>query len=276
MHDAILKIREILNHTDAVIVGASNGFSMAEGLDVFAGDEAFHELFPDFVTVFGFRNILDGCFFDFPTDTSKWAYWSRLIHRYSGNYDGSPVMDALKTILGDLPYFIVTSNPEAHFELAGFDPERIFNLEGTWEHMQCQDKCHDGIYPLFELASKMTAEENGDAPSDLCPRCPECNGPMIPHVAVNRNFIKNEDGQRRFTAFYRRYTGQNIAILELGVGYRNQLIKAPLMQLALREPNAAYITLNAGEIHIPDELSHKAIGIDARLDDVLPAIAKEL
>lgn len=274
MHDAKQKIKEVLKHTDAVIIGASNGFSMAEGLDVFASDEAFHELFPDFVTAYGFQNILEGCFFDFPTETAKWAFWSRLIHHYSGHYKGSPVMDALKTLVGDLPYFIVTTNPEAHFELAGFAPERIFNIEGNWSRMQCQARCHDSLYPLFDLIERMAAEENGDAPSDLCPRCPECNGPMIPHVAVNRNFIKNEDGQRRFTEFYRRYTGQNIAVLELGVGYRNQLIKAPLMQLVLKEPNAAYITINEGEIYIPSEIEHKAIGIDGKLREVLPALAK--
>ena len=36
-------------------------------------------------------------------------------------------------------------------------------------------------------------------------------------------------------------------ILELGIGWRNQLIKAPLMQLAAREPQAVYVTVNLGE-----------------------------
>ncbi len=55
-------------------------------------------------------------------------------------------------------------------------------------------------------------------------------------------------------------------ILELGIGPRNQLIKAPLMRLAAQEPNAVYATANLGEIYIPNEIKHKSFEFDGYLN----------
>ena len=41
-------------------------------------------------------------------------------------------------------------------------------------------------------------------------------------------------------------------VLELGIGWHNQLIKAPMMRLVASEPNATYVTINLGEIYIAD------------------------
>ena len=48
----------------------------------------------------------------------------------------------------------------------------------------------------------------------------------------------------------------------MGIGSRNRLIKLPIMQLAYREPNAKYITLNMPqELYIPEEIAEKSVGI---------------
>ena len=61
-----------------------------------------------------------------------------------------------------------------------------------------------------------------------------------------------QDKSQEANAFLNRYHGKRLAILELGIGSRNRLIKLPLMQLAAREPQAVYITLNlAQELYIP-------------------------
>lgn len=65
-------------------------------------------------------------------------------------------------------------------------------------------------------------------------------------------------------------------ILELGIGWRNQLIKAPLMQLTANEPQATYITINLGEVYIPDTIQDKSYGLDGFLSDHLTGIRKAL
>lgn len=62
--------------------------------------------------------------------------------------------------------------------------------------------------------------------------------------------------------FIRKYHGKKLVILEFGVGWRNRMIKEPLMQLTAAEPHSAYITFNKGEIYIPNEIADRSIGAD--------------
>ena len=62
-------------------------------------------------------------------------------------------------MIGEKDYFVITSNGECHFELCGFAPEKIYEIEGNWLTMQCAARCHERIYPWADLAQKMEAEE---------------------------------------------------------------------------------------------------------------------
>ena len=54
-----------LKEADAILIGASNGFSISEGLHIFADNQAFEEVFGDFKRSYGIRNILSGLFANF-------------------------------------------------------------------------------------------------------------------------------------------------------------------------------------------------------------------
>ena len=71
-----------LKEADAILIGASNGFSISEGLHIFADNQAFEEVFGDFKRAYGIRNILSGLFADWPSEEVKWAF---LIPTDSGN-----------------------------------------------------------------------------------------------------------------------------------------------------------------------------------------------
>lgn len=157
-----------------------------------------------------------------------------------------------------------------------FAPEKIYEVEGNWLTMQCAARCHEKVYPWADLSEKMAgAEQKGKIPSELVPYCPVCGGPMQVHMAMDRNFIPETESQKRLEDFLEQYHGKKLVILELGIGWRNQLIKAPLMQLAAREPQAVYVTVNLGEIFIPDEIRDKSYGLDGDLAEILHELAKE-
>ena len=182
-------------------------------------------------------------------------------------------MEDLKAIVGDKDYFIVTSNGECHFELCGFAPEKIYEIEGNWLTMQCALPCHDTRYPSMEVAEQLAvAEQDGHVPAELLPHCPKCGGPMDIHMAAGGRMIPGTAAQEQFQNFLDTYHGKKLVVLELGIGWRNQLIKAPLMRLVAREPNAAYVTINLGEVYIADNIKEKSFGLDGRLDELLPAL----
>lgn len=268
-------IMDTIHQADALLIGASNGFSISEGLHIFAENQAFEHLLGDFKKTYGIRSILQGFFFPFPTEEEKWAFFSRVANHYSGSYTGSPNTDALKEIIGDKPYFIVTSNGENHFELAGFRADCIYEIEGSWKQMQCSTPCHTELYPAFELLKTMAqSEQNCRIPSALIPKCPECGRPMQLHVATDHSFLPDHTAKARFRQFLNTWHHKKLVILELGIGMRNQMIKGPLMRLAAQEPYAAYITLNKGEVYIPAAISDKSYSLDGDITTLLSELVE--
>lgn len=263
-------VRERIEAADVILVGASNGFSIAEGLHLFADNAAFEQTFGDFKRKYDIHSILQGAFFQWPSEEEKWAFTARLLSHYSGSYTGSPVMNALKELLARKPYFIVTSNCENHFELAGLDPNCILEIEGSWKEMKCSRGCHDACYLTWQVVRELSERENGVVPAELVPRCPKCGSVMM------LNNQPPEAQVRAYHDFVRENHDKKLLVLELGIGAGNQLIKAPLMRLVRRERNAFYVTVNRGELYIPFEIQDKSIGIDGNLGEVLPEIAKIL
>lgn len=75
-------------------------------------------------------------------------------------------------------------------------------------------------------------------------------------------------------SFLQRASGRKTVVLELGIGARNQLIKAPLMELVAREPKFSYITLNMPqEINIPEAIAPRSLAIVGDIAQTLQALA---
>ena len=267
------KIAEKIKSADAILIGASNGLSITEGIHLFANNQAFGELFGDYQRKYGLTNLLSGMLGQWPSDEEMWGFWSRMVNHYSNNYEPSNAMKDLRAIVGDRDYFVVTSNGEQHFEKAGFDDDKVFEVEGDWLHMQCASGCHNERYEWSDLAKKMAESQvDGRVPTDLIPKCPKCGGTMIPNMAASHSFIPKLGVQEAYKDFLSKYHGKRLVILELGIGWRNQLIKAPLMRLTAEEPNATYVTINLGEIYITDNIKEKSYGLDGYLEPILHEI----
>lgn len=259
-------IREKIDQADAVLIGASNGLSISEGFNLFADDMWFQENFGDFRSKYGIHSVLQGMFFHFPSQGEKWAFWSRLVYRKSIAVQPSRMMLDLYQLVADKDYYVVTSNGEDHFVPIGFAPERVFEIEGKFTEICCEQGCHDATYPNHEVVTRMAeAEQNGLVPTALLPKCPKCGGDMRIHMAADQSFFRSASWQKKqavYQDFVRKYHNKKLLILEFGVGWRNQLIKAPIMQLASTESQATYVTFNKGEIYIPPEIAAKSIGVD--------------
>lgn len=122
MKELIEKACHALHQADAILIGASNGLSIAEGHNIFADNEMFRSQFGSFRQRFGIHSVLDGCFYNYPSETDRHEFLSRLVEYWVKDYRPSQVMDNLRAIIGDKPHFILTTNGDTHLELSGFDP----------------------------------------------------------------------------------------------------------------------------------------------------------
>ena len=136
-------VREKIAQADAILMGASNGLSISEGFNLFADDRWFQENFGDFRAKYGIHSVLQGAFFQFPSQGEKWAFWSRLVYRKSVDVQPGRMMLNLYRLVAGKAYYVVTSNGEDHFVPAGFAPEQVFEIEGKFTEMCCERGCHE-------------------------------------------------------------------------------------------------------------------------------------
>ena len=68
MYEDIKKAWKWIEDADAVLIGASNGLSITEGLHLFADNQAFEELFGDLKRKYGLRCILQVMGARWPTE----------------------------------------------------------------------------------------------------------------------------------------------------------------------------------------------------------------
>lgn len=136
--DIIQKSATAIRQADALLIGASNGLSIAEGYHIFANNQMFQRLFGDFQQRYGIRNVLEGCFFNYPDLHDRHTFLQRLVHHWVDEYQPTEVMKDLLEIVNGKDYFILTSNADTHLELSGFSPEKVFEVEGTFQDMLMQ------------------------------------------------------------------------------------------------------------------------------------------
>ena len=71
MNANITLAQEWIAQADAILIGASNGLSIAEGYHIFANNEMFRRQFGDMQQQYGFRNVVEGLYFQYPTAEAR-------------------------------------------------------------------------------------------------------------------------------------------------------------------------------------------------------------
>ena len=125
---AVKKLHRWLGQAEAVIIGAGSGLSTAAGL-TYSGPR-FASLFPEFIAKYGMTDMYSAGFYPFEHQEEKWAYWSR--HIYYNRYDqpAGAVYTQLLALVKKKNYFVLTTNVDHQFWLAGFEESRIFATQG--------------------------------------------------------------------------------------------------------------------------------------------------
>ena len=268
----IEQIREKLNNADAVVIGAGAGLSTAAGL-TYSG-ERFYKHFSDFAEKYGITDMYSGGFYPFPDNETFWAWWSR--HIYFNRYEKAPkpVYDDLLKLVKDRNYFVLTTNVDHQFQMAGFDKERLFYTQGDYGLFQCSVPCHDKNYDNYDAVIAMIEQQKDmKIPTELVPHCPVCGKPMTMNLRSDDKFVEDEGWHKaaeRYNSFIDENKDKNIVYLELGVGGNTPvIIKFPFWQLTAQNENAAYICVNLGESYCPDEIADQSICVNADIGKVI-------
>ena len=270
--DKLSRLKDEIATANAIIIGAGAGLSASAGFD-YSG-ERFEKYFADFHEKYGITDMYSGGFYPFETLNEYWAWWSRhiLINRYDVTV-GKPYKDLLKAVSGK-DYFVLTTNVDHQFQLAGFDKKRLFYTQGDYGLWQCSEPCCNETFDNENAVRAMVKEQrNMKIPDELIPKCPHCGKPMAMNLRCDDSFVQDEGwyaAAERYEEFIRRHRNLHILFLELGVGFNTPgIIKYPFMQMTAREPKAVYACVNMNEAYAPREISDRAICIDGDIGNVI-------
>ena len=216
------RIRRALAEADLIVIGASNGLDMAEGLNLFCADAHFREAYGDLAQTDGIGCILQGLASPDANVRRRWA--ERFHQKEYLEYEPSPLMNGLRHLTEHADTFVVTCNIDGRFARAGFNESRVLETEGSIrtsiDELRLAHPDALAAAQLEELARLVQAHRKG-----------------------------------------------RVAILELGVGLRNGVIKRMLAQIANACEHATYIVFNYSQAMAPDA-SCETILVDG---DMAPA-----
>ena len=287
--EQLRRLKEAMTSFDAVLIGAGSGLSTSAGL-TYSG-ERFRKYFFDFAEKYGIRDIYSGGFYPFPDEETRWAWWAR--HIYFNRYIKAPkpVYPLLLSLVRDKDWFVLTTNVDHQFQLAGFNKKRLFYTQGDYGLFQSVDpsnrKTYDNEAWVMQAmeAQGFVRNEKGifDVPADrkilmripsgLVPVCPDGNGPVAMNLRGDDSFVEDEGwylAAKRYEAYLDAHEHGRILYLELGVGGNTPaIIKFPFWKMTMANPEALYACLNYGEAYCPRQIEKQAFCLDGDIGETL-------
>lgn len=288
------RLKSVLHSCDAILVGAGAGLSTSAGL-AYSG-ERFQKYFFDFAEKYGISDIYTGGFYPFPDEATRWAWWAR--HIYFNRYIPAPkpVYQQLLTLLEGKDYFVLTTNVDHQFQMAGFDKKRLFYMQGDYGLFQSVNpanrKTYDNETWVVQAMKAQGFERNENdifdvpknkrlltrIPSGLIPTCPDDGSAVTMNLRSDDSFVEDEGwgkAAKLYEQFLDRHETGEILYLELGVGGNTPvIIKLPFWKMTMANPEAVYACLNYGEAYCPPQIEAQAICIDGDIDETLQILQR--
>lgn len=273
------KLSMALDEADAVLIGVGAGMAAADGF-TYAGPR-FTESFPDFIKKYRWLDMFQASVFDFEDLNEEWAFFSRFVDL---NYMSQPPGESyvrLKELLEGENYHIITSNADNAFEISGFNQDKVFDVQGKYNLLQCSKGCSPKRFNNEEVMKEMIKNQHNMKVSDeLIPYCQYCGAPMELNRRNHTDWMVEDDkfyeDQKLFHNFLDCNINKKLLILEMGCGYMApQVIKHPFQQMTENRNNALYMTVNLKDYSIPHEIRDRSVWIQEDIKELLSDVQKE-
>lgn len=265
----------ILKKASAILIGAGAGMGVDSGLPDFRSVEGFWKKYPAYQKLnLNFHDLANPSLFN--TDPSlAWGFYGHRMTLYKNTrpHHGFDILKKWASQIND-NIFIYTTNVDTQFQKAGFDNNKIVEVHGNIQTLQCTTSCGYGRFykELDLIIDYETMRVVGDLPS-----CPNCGRMIRPNILMFNDWSFNDGTPReqfnRFQKWMNTLPNQKIAILEIGVGTQIPVVRVQCEMLAsfMGIPN---IRINLNECMNRDnsiELKMRAIDALSELDKIIGA-----
>ncbi len=267
----IIQAKQAIKQADYIIIGAGAGLSTAAGLE-YSG-ENFQTNYKDFIDKYNFENLYSATFYPFKSQEEKWAFWAKLIKLNRFNKP-LKLYKELLNLVQNKDYFILTTNADGQFEIAGFNEEKIFAVQGDYEYLQCENACHNKLYNNRDLVEKwLQNTKDCKISSNLIMKCPVCGGNMDMNLRKDANFVQDENWyemSQRYDEFLNKIQNKNVVLLEIGVGFNTPgIIRFPFEQMTANNVKTTLIRINKDYPLPMLEIKNKTISFDEDTNKII-------
>ena len=268
----ILQAKQAIKQADYIIIGAGSGLSTAAGL-LYSG-EKFEKDFREFIEKYHFDNLYSASFYEFKTQEEKWAFFAKMIKLNRYNEKPLKLYQELYEIVKNKEYFVLSTNVDGQFYNSGFDKDKIFEVQGDYSYLQCENACHNKLYNNKELVEKwLRNTKKCKIPSDLVMKCPVCGGNMDMNLRKDANFVQDENWYRqseKYEDFLSRSKGKNVVLLEIGVGFNTPgIIRFPFERMTAISEKTTLIRINKDYPNPMLEIKNKTISFDEDTNKII-------
>lgn len=243
----IIQAKQAIKQADYIIIGAGAGLSTAAGL-LYSG-EKFKKDFKEFIEKYHFEDLYSASFYNFKTQEEKWAFFAKMIKLNRYNETPLKLYQELYEIVKNKEYFVLSTNVDGQFYNSEFDRKKVFEIQGDYSYLQCENACHNKLYNNKELVEKWTHNtKNCKIPSNLIMKCPVCGGNMDMNLRKNENFVQDSNWynmSQKYDEFLNKIQNKNVVLLEIGVGFNTPgIIRFPFEQMTANNVKTTLIRIN--------------------------------
>jgi NAD-dependent SIR2 family protein deacetylase len=241
-------ISSLFHSADGILILAGAGMSVDSGLPDFRGSNGmWTKAKEDFISLATARGF----------DDDPLASWNFYISRMLAYGHTKPhagytrLLDAVNQHGKD--YFVVTSNVDGHFHMAGYDPARIYEIHGDLRHAQCKQPCTRQLQPMPRFTATLSS-------IDEIPRCARCQQSLRPNVLMFSDpsmvWTNIDLGEDRF----RRWMEPRMSVLGIEIGAGTVI---PSIRYIAEERTSTLIRINPYESKVNRRhdvsMSHTAV-----------------
>ena len=274
----ILQAKQAIKQADYIIIGAGSGLSAAAGLK-YSG-EKFERNYKEFIEKYHFEDLYSASFYDFSSQEEKWAFFAKMIKLNRYNEKPLKLYQKLYEIIKDKNYFVLSTNVDGQFFNSGFDKDKVFEVQGDYCYLQCENACHNKLYYNKELVEKWIQNTvDCKIPSNLVMKCPVCGGNMDMNLRKDANFVQDSnwyDMSRKYDEFLGRTKDKNVVLLEIGVGFNTPgIIRFPFEQMTNNSKKTTLIRINKYYPSTMLEIKNKTILFNEDTNEIIEDLKEQ-
>ena len=268
----LVNAKALLYKADAILIVTGAGMSVDSGIPTYRGNNG--------IWTKSIKIGDDTYAYDDISSLKMWKSrpelaWGFKSHFYKIMNELEPhngYHELLESIQDKYDYFVATSNIDGYFKRAGFDQNKIYEVHGSVNYLQCMDKNCNNLNGVTHAENLPTYNKDTFI-ADWLPKCKYCNKMSRPNVSMFGDvefYGKPYEHQRKRLNDWLSNIKKNnkkLVILEIGCGINphslrmsNGKMMSGEWKMPVFDNNIGTIRLNPNDEQEEKETIHISMG----------------